>query len=29
MMSIVEPNASNPGIKRGIYRTQTLWQLTR
>jgi hypothetical protein len=29
MMSIVEPNASNPGIKRGIYHTQTIWQLTR
>jgi hypothetical protein len=29
MMSVVEPNASNPGIKRGILHTWISWQLTR
>jgi hypothetical protein len=29
MMSIAGPSASNPDTKRGIFRTQTFWQLTR
>jgi hypothetical protein len=28
MMSVVEPNASNPDIKRLIHHTQIFWQLT-